>query len=186
MTSRIKVGIISASDRSSKGEREDKSGLLLKFLVEDFAAEVIVYKILPDDEELLKKELCSMSDELGCDLILTTGGTGLSPKDHTPDATREVIEKEVPGISEAIRQASLITTQLAMLSRAISGIRGRSLIINLPGSPEAVRDAFKVIKPILQHAVSLLKGTVHDCQETRQQEWKRHTHTSSSLSCLHS
>ena len=161
----FKVGIISASDRASRGEREDKSGSLLKSLVEGLPAEVVAYRVLPDDKETLKKTLFHMADIFFCDLILTTGGTGLSPRDFTPEATREVIEKEIPGIPEAIRIGSFKKTNFAMLSRAVAGIRGKTLIINLPGSPQAVQDAFNMLKPILRHAIELIRGEVEDCQK---------------------
>lgn len=172
----IKVGIITASDRASRGEREDESGLLLNSLVEALPAEVVAYRVVPDDLKILKKLLSYLADRFSCDLILTTGGTGLGPRDHTPEATKEVIEKEVPGIPETIRQASLKQTKFAMLSRATAGIRGKTLIINLPGSPEAVRHAFEILKPILGHAIQLLRGTVKDCREVKE-EWKEHSLT---------
>lgn len=159
----FKVGIITASDRSSQGKRDDKSGLLLKSRVEELSAEVVAYQILPDDKEILKKALCHLSDLFSCNLILTTGGTGLSSRDHTPDATREVIEKEIPGIAEAIRSESLKKTKFAMLSRAVAGIRRKTLIINLPGSPGAVEQAFEVLRPVLAHAIELIRGEVEDC-----------------------
>ncbi len=172
----IKAGIITASDRAARGEREDKSGLLLKSLLEELPVEVIAYKVFPDEPQALKRALCYIADRLSCDLILTTGGTGLGPRDHTPEATRSVIEKEIPGIPEAIRQASLRHTRFAMLSRMVAGIRGKTLIINLPGSPEAVQESFEILKPVLTHAVELLQGTVADCQEARKETWRTHPH----------
>lgn len=109
--------------------------------------------------------LCHMADLFSCDLVLTTGGTGLSPRDFTPEATKEVIEKEIPGISEAMRKQSMEKIKFAMLSRAIAGVRGKTLIINLPGSPAAVRDAFEVLRDILIHAVELIHGEVADCSK---------------------
>lgn len=162
----IKAGIITASDRAARGEREDKSGLLLKSLLEELPAEVIAYRVLPDEPQGLRKSLCHIADRLGCDLILTTGGTGLGPRDNTPEATREVIEKEIPGMADAIRNAGLKKTKYAILSRGVAGIRNRTLIINLPGSREAVRDAMEVLTPLLGHAVQLLKGEVVDCQQS--------------------
>jgi len=172
----IKVGIITASDRAARGEREDKSGLLLKSLLEELPVEVIAYQVLPDESRRLRKSLCCIADRLGCDLIFTTGGTGLGPRDHTPEATRSVIEKEIPGIPEAIRQASLKKTKFAMLSRMVAGIRGKTLIINLPGSPEGVQASFEILKPILAHAAELVQGAVTDCQEARKEEWRAHSH----------
>ena len=177
MTTWLKAGIITASDRASRGEREDKSGFLLKSLLEELPAEVIAYQVLPDELQVLRKTLCHISDRFGCDLILTTGGTGLGPRDHTPEATRSVIEKEIPGISEALRQASLKKTKFAMLSRMVAGIRGKTLIINLPGSPEAVQDCFEILRPILTHAIGLLRGAVDDCQEVKGKECKAQLQT---------
>lgn len=168
----IRVGIITASDRASRGEREDRSGLLLKSLAEELPAEVIAYQVLPDEPEILKRALCHIADKLHGHLVLTTGGTGLGPRDCTPEATRSIIEKEIPGIPEVLRQMSLKKTGFAMLSRAVAGIRGKTLIINLPGSPEAVGDQFEMLRPVLIHAVELVRGTVHDCQEVRNKEWK--------------
>ena len=184
MTTWLKAGIITASDRASRGEREDKSGLLLKTLLEEFPAEVIAYQVLPDELQVLKKTLCHIADRFGCDLILTTGGTGLGPRDNTPEATKAVIEKEIPGISEAIRRASFKKTKFAMLSRMVAGIRGKTLIINLPGSPQAVQDSFEVLRPVLTHAIELLRGTVTDCREVKKEEWKQ-SHTLSHFSHSH-
>ena len=164
MITPLRVGVITASDRCSQGKRSDESGKLLKSLVEGLPAEVVAYRIFPDDKEILKKALYHMMDLFHCDLVLTTGGTGLSPRDHTPEATREVIEKEIPGIAEAIREEGLKKIKFAMLSRAVAGIRGKTLIVNLPGNPEAVAEAFEVLRPILHHAVELIKGEVVDCQ----------------------
>jgi molybdenum cofactor synthesis domain-containing protein len=173
----IKAGIITASDRASKGEREDQSGLLLKTLVEELPAEVIAYQVLPDEPEMLKKALCHIADKLHGHLILTTGGTGLGPRDCTPEATRSILEKEIPGIPEALRQMSLKKTRFAMFSRMAAGIRGKTLMINLPGSPEAVAESFEILRPVLYHALQLLQGTVTDCKEVREEEWKTHLHS---------
>ena len=162
----LRVGILTASDRASRGEREDQSGLLLKSLAEGLPAEVIAYQVVPDNKEVLSKFLCHLADRFGCDLVLTTGGTGLSPRDVTPEATREVIEKEIPGISETIRQSGLKKTAHSMLSRGLSGVRGKTLIVNFPGSPAAVEEAFEVVRPVLRHASDLLNGRVRDCQHS--------------------
>ncbi|MGB9812047.1 MAG: MogA/MoaB family molybdenum cofactor biosynthesis protein [Thermovenabulum sp.] len=158
----LRVGIITASDRGSKGEREDLSGKVIEEMIRKIGGIVEDYKILPDDLEVLKKELILMSDK-GLDIILTTGGTGLSPRDNTPEATLAVVEKLVPGIPEAMRMASLSKTPHAMLSRAVAGIRGKTLIINLPGSPKGVRENLSVILPAIPHAVEVLRGEVKDC-----------------------
>jgi molybdenum cofactor synthesis domain-containing protein len=159
----FKVAIITISDRGSKGEREDLSGPLIREMVKDLPAEVIHYEIIPDEKEVIIEALKRSSDELKADLILTTGGTGLSPRDVTPDATRRVIEKEVPGFSEAMRAESLKKTPHAMISRAICGIRGSSLIVNLPGSPKSVKENLSIILPALPHALSKLKGDPSEC-----------------------
>ena len=166
MTTLLKAGILTASDRSHRGEREDKSGHILKLLVEDIPVEVIAYHILPDEKDAIQKMLIHMADILHCDLILTTGGTGLAPRDVTPEATREILDQEVPGIAEAIRAAGTRRKAAAMLSRGLSGIRGKCLIINLPGSPPAVEESFQIFRPILAHAIELLRGEVSDCQKS--------------------
>ncbi len=162
----IKVGILTASDRCSRAEKKDESGLLLKsFIEERLGAEVIAYRVVPDDKEAIRKVIVHMADLFFCDLILTTGGTGLGPRDVTPEATKELIERETPGISEAIRQQSMKKTKFAMLSRAVAGVRGKTLIINLPGSPSAVQEAFEVLEDVLAHAVALIHGEISDCQK---------------------
>ena len=159
----FRVVVLTISDRGSKGEREDSSGPLIREMVKGLPAEVIHYEIIPDEKEVIIEALKRSSDELKADLILTTGGTGLSPRDVTPDATRRVIEKEVPGFSEAMRAESLKKTPHAMISRAICGIRGSSLIVNLPGSPKSVKENLSVILPALPHALSKLMGDPLEC-----------------------
>ncbi len=164
MITLLKAGILTASDRSHRGEREDKSGLLLKGLVENIPAEIIAYHVLPDEKEKIKKMLIHMTGAFNCDLIFTTGGTGLAPRDVTPEATREILEREIPGIAEAVRAAGMPIKPTAMLSRGLAGVRGKTLIINLPGSPGAVEDSFQILSPILIHAIQLIQGKVSDCQ----------------------
>jgi molybdopterin adenylyltransferase len=159
----FRVAILTISDRGSKGEREDSSGPLIREMVKDLPAEVIHYEIIPDEKELIIEALKKSADQLKADLILTTGGTGLSPRDVTPDATLNVIEREVPGLSEAMRAESLKKTPHAMISSAVSGIRGSSLIVNLPGSPKSVKENLSVILPALPHALSKLKGDPSEC-----------------------
>ena len=164
MTTLLKAGILTASDRSFQGERDDQSGLLLKGLAVEIPAEILVYRVVPDEKQAIRETLIEMVEFFHCDLILTTGGTGLAPRDVTPEATREILDREVPGIAEAIRAAGLKTKPAAMLSRGLAGVRGKCLIINLPGSPKAVGESFQVLRLVLKHAVELMKGAVSDCQ----------------------
>ncbi len=158
----LKAAVLTAGDPSSGGKREDPSGRLLRDLLESLPAEVVAYRVVPDDKEVLIKTFIHLADILSCDLILTIGGTGLGPRDWTPEATREVIEKEIPGISEAIRESSLKQMPGAMLSRAVAGVRRTSLIINLPAHPAALKDAFEILRPVLSSALQLIKGRPAD------------------------
>ncbi|MFA4828528.1 MAG: MogA/MoaB family molybdenum cofactor biosynthesis protein [Thermodesulfovibrionales bacterium] len=157
----ITVAIITLSDKGSKGEREDLSGSAIKKMLKQIGAAVEHYDVLPDEKDLIKKKLMEYSDKV--DLILTTGGTGLSPRDVTPEATLEVIDREVPGIAEAMRVEGLKKTKRAMLSRAVAGVRGRTLIINLPGSPKAVKENLDVIMDVIPHAIEKIKGDTTEC-----------------------
>ena len=158
----IKIAIITVSDRSSRGEREDLSGPEIRKWAESHGYSVLSESVVPDELDDISAELIRQSDA-DADLILTTGGTGFAPRDVTPEATRAVIEKEAPGFAEAMRSQSLTITPHAMLSRAVSGIRKKSLIINLPGSPKAVRENLSFIEKAIPHAVELLKSQVTDC-----------------------
>lgn len=160
----LRVAILTVSDKAYKGERKDTSGPALRALVEAEGHSVVATAILPDERLLLADWLRQQACH--ADIILTCGGTGLGPRDVTPEATRDVIDYEVPGIPEAIRQAGLRHTPHAMLSRAIAGVRAQTLIINLSGSPKAVQEQFPVIAPILAHAVALLKGKTEHSPES--------------------
>ena len=154
----IRATVVTVSDASSKGEREDESGTLLVELLRGLGAEIVATKILSDDLDPLAETLRKFADLPEVNLIITTGGTGLAPRDNTPEATLKVIEREAPGLAEAMRMETLKQTPMAMLSRGVCGIRSRTLIINLPGSPKAVRESFAVIAPVLPHALALLAG----------------------------
>ncbi len=159
----MKAGILTLSDKGSRGDREDLSGAVIREMLEGSGIEVNTYEIIPDEAVLISLKLKEWSDSKGLNLIITTGGTGLSPRDVTPEATLAVIEKRVPGMEEAMRMESLKKTPNAMISRAVAGIRGRTLIVNLPGSPKAVRENLGVILPALPHALSKLGGDMSDC-----------------------
>jgi molybdenum cofactor synthesis domain-containing protein len=153
----IRFGILTLSDRSARGEREDSSGPALANLIQAEGWSVVKQSLLPDDESAIREILTSWADSGEMDVLLTTGGTGFSPRDVTPEATRTVIDREAPGLAEAMRAASLKVTPHAMLSRIVTGIRRRTLIINLPGSPKGAVENLQVVVPVLPHAVQLLQ-----------------------------
>ncbi len=163
----IRAGVMTISDKGYAGEREDESGPLLADLLRQMGAEVVAQEIVPDEAGHIQQALTRLADEEGLDLVLTTGGTGPAPRDHTPEATRAVIEREMPGLAEALRFEGYRRTPLAVLSRGIAGLRGRTIIINLPGSPRAVREGMEVLAPILPHAVRMARGADTEHQEGR-------------------
>ena len=158
-----RVAIITASDKGSKGERVDESGAKIKEIVSSYNYEVVHYKVLPDDKETLANEMKYICDNDVADLILTTGGTGFSARDNTPEATLSIADKLVPGIPEAMRAYSMQITKRTMLSRAVSVIRKNTLIINLPGSPKAVKENLDFIVDSLDHGLDILKGNASEC-----------------------
>lgn len=162
----IRVGIITASDKGSRGERIDESGKVIRKIVEDKGWKVTEYIVLPDEKEQLAEQMMEWSDHHQVDLLLTTGGTGFSRRDCMPEATLTVVEKQVPGIPEVMRAEGLKKTPRAMLSRGMAGIRKETLIINLPGSPKAVRENLEVIIDELVHGINILKGIASECAET--------------------
>ncbi|MEG1457672.1 MAG: MogA/MoaB family molybdenum cofactor biosynthesis protein [Acetivibrio sp.] len=166
----LKAGIITISDKGSKGEREDKSGpMIAALLKENGEYEMIAEVLIPDEKKQIEDELKRMTDILKVDLILTTGGTGFSARDITPEATLAIAHRMAPGIAEAIRSYSMGITKRAMLSRGVSVIRNQTLIVNLPGSPKAVKESLDYILPELKHGIEILKGEVGDCAEERKE-----------------
>ena len=160
----IRTGILTVSDRGYRGEYRDLSGPVIRQLVvEELGAMVEQDAIVPDERDVIAATLSTWAGEAGLDLVLTTGGTGFAPRDVTPEATRDVIDREAPGLAEAMRAASLQITPHAMLSRAVAGIRGTTLIVNLPGSPKAVREGLEVILPVIPHAIAKLQGDTGEC-----------------------
>ena len=157
------VGILTVSDKGSRGEREDLSSEAIKKALSPLNVNVLEQDIVPDEKDLIAQKLSSWSDAGGIDLIVTTGGTGLAPRDVTPEATMSIMDKEVPGFGEVMRAYGLTKVPTAMLSRALAGIRKRTLIINLPGSPKAVTECLEAILPALPHAIETLRGEVENC-----------------------
>ncbi len=159
----MRAGVLTVSDKGARGEREDTAGAFLKERLEAAGFEVPLYQIVPDEYEEILVTLIDWSDREGLDLILTTGGTGLSPRDVTPEATKAALEKEIPGIAEALRLKGLEHTPYAMLSRGCAGLRKETLIINLPGSLRAVKEGWEVIAPVLKHALEKIQGSEAEC-----------------------
>jgi molybdopterin adenylyltransferase len=157
------TGILTISDKGSRGERQDKSGEAIREILSSVDTRIVNYDIVPDEKELIVEKLVKWVDEDDLDVLITTGGTGLTPRDVTPEATLAVVDRIVPGFAEAMRAESLKKTPMAMLSRAVAGTRGKCLIINLPGSTKAVRECLEVILPALPHAVETLEGQAGEC-----------------------
>ena len=160
----ITAAVLTLSDKGAMGEREDLSGPAIEEMLKRIGAEVTDYVILPDEKEMIKMKLLEYCRRV--DLILTTGGTGLAPRDVTPDATIEIIDREIPGVAEAMRAEGMKKTARSMLSRAVAGVRGRTLIINLPGSPKAVRENLDAILDVIPHAIEKIKGDPSECSRT--------------------
>ncbi len=157
----MKAAILTISDKGSRGEREDKSGPAIREIVEQMAGEVVAQEIVADEQDQIESAIRRLAGI--ADLVLTTGGTGIAPRDVTPEATRAVIDKELPGITEVMRIKSVEVAPTAMLSRAVAGTLGRTLIINMPGSPKAVRECLSFIRPAIPHALELLSGKGGEC-----------------------
>jgi molybdopterin adenylyltransferase len=159
----IQTGIIIVSDKGSRGERVDQSGPAIRKVLEDRLFTVVDCQIVPDEKEAIQKAVLQCSESLKCDLILTSGGTGISPRDVTPEATEAIIDRHLPGFAEAMRMHSLTLTPHAMISRAVCGTYKETLILNLPGSPKGARECLEVVLPAIPHAIAKLKGDQSDC-----------------------
>ena len=157
----MRAAILTVSDKGSRGDREDRSGAAIREIVEEMGGEVVGYRVVPDEQDQIEAALRRMARS--ADLVLTTGGTGIAARDVTPEATRAVVEKELPGITEIMGLKSFEIAPTAILSRAVAGTLGHTLIINFPGSPKAVRECFSFVRPAIPHALELLRGTGGEC-----------------------
>ena len=162
-----RVAILTVSDRCSRNERVDTSGPVIKKIIEKIKAEVVFYEVIPDEAKVIKQYIRRLCDQEKLDLILTTGGTGVSPRDVTPDVTLTLLDREISGMAEAMRAASLKKTRYAMISRAVCGIRKSTLIINLPGSPKGAEENLKTIIPTISHSIDKIKGDQSECGKPR-------------------
>jgi molybdenum cofactor synthesis domain-containing protein len=156
----LNAGILTVSDKGTTGERQDTSGKVIEDCLSQLNCRTVKYEIIPDEMDIIARKLTEWADGGGLDIILTTGGTGLSQRDVTPDATLSVVDKVIPGFGEAMRAGIFSVTPMAILSRAVAGVRGKCLIINLPGSPKAVKECLEVVLPTIPHAVEIIKGEV--------------------------
>ena len=156
----LNLGILTISDKGWQGERRDDSGAAIRDIMSQLDSQVVRYEVIPDETEIIAAKLAEWAGDGSVDIILTTGGTGLGPRDVTPEATLSVVDKLVPGLAEAMRAKTFHTTPFAILSRAVAGMRKKCLIINLPGSPTAVRECLEVILPAIPHAIQIIKGEV--------------------------
>ncbi len=159
----IRIAILTVSDKASAGLREDTSGPTIRECLDSLEYELLWYGIVPDERETITETLRHLSEQCGADVILTTGGTGLAPRDVTPEATMALADKVVPGIAEAMRVQSACKAPRAMLSRGVAVVHAQTLIVNFPGSPKAVRECMEVLVPVLEHAVAVIKGAAGDC-----------------------
>jgi molybdopterin adenylyltransferase len=157
------AGVLTVSDSAARGNRRDESGPVIRHMLQQHGYNVLLHKTVPDEVQDVRDILIKWIDNNSLDVIITTGGTGLSPRDITPEATKSIIERDVPGIAEAVRIRGLDSTPRAMLSRGVAGVQGKALIINLPGSPSAVVQAMEVILPVLKHALDKIKGDPTPC-----------------------
>ncbi|NQT05215.1 MAG: MogA/MoaB family molybdenum cofactor biosynthesis protein [Dehalococcoidia bacterium] len=156
----LTISILTVSDKGARGQRYDESGQTIRDIFSDLGSDIAGYEIVPDEIDIIRQKLAEWADNKETDVIITTGGTGLGERDVTPEATIAVLDRVVPGLAEAMRAGSLSKTPMAMLSRATAGVRGKCLIINLPGSPKAVRECLEVVLPAIPHAVDIIKGVV--------------------------
>ncbi len=156
----LNLGILTISDKGWSGQRQDKSSQVIKDSLSPLGSHVVKYEIIPDERDVIASKLAEWADEGSIDVILTTGGTGLGQRDVTPEATLSIVDRVVPGFAEAMRAETLNKTPMSMLSRAVAGVKGKCLIINLPGSPKAVKECLEVILPAIPHAVEIIKGEV--------------------------
>ena len=170
----LNLGILTISDKGWHGERRDDSGTAIRDRFSQLGSQVVRYEIIPDEADVIAGKLAEWADDGRVDIIATTGGTGLGPRDVTPEATLKVLDKVVPGLTEAMRAETFHKTPMAILSRAVAGVRGKCLIINLPGSPKAVRECLDVILPAIPHAIQILKGEITEHTNTGGDESSAH------------